>query len=281
MKSTYTWQNPVWITAITGLIGTFLTIPIVTSDFLSTWQDIKVAEVKADALKQDQEFKIVNTTLSKQGAERVFVLRYLAATLDDKHAKDWAAGEVKTLDTLSTGKQSIESLTREVISIKKALKEDTSKGGNNTKQLQSSLATAKFNLETKKSEVAELTRQAGLPAPTKKMIAIRVSMKRNYKGKAKHINIELGSRSHQCKMDNMAGCLLLTPSPAPSTISITSPLISITSSLEKDIGRNLLLNVSRITPPDTPSKTNKYIYDKHFIPYNCTETPSTLKCSRF
>ncbi len=58
-------------------------------------------QVSNENNKQNLEFNIVNNTLAQQGSERVFVLRYLAKTLDDEDAKGWAEEEVSRLEKIA------------------------------------------------------------------------------------------------------------------------------------------------------------------------------------
>lgn len=81
------WHSPPWITAIVGLVGTFLTVPQYVGDYLQQQQTI-------DGARQAQELELVRETLLQKGTERVFLLRYIAATSDDDQARDWAADEV-------------------------------------------------------------------------------------------------------------------------------------------------------------------------------------------
>ena len=98
------WKRPAWITAMVGVISIFFTVPEIIGDYLTKQQDIELAKEKTKSVelqnketKQDQEFKIINSTLAQLDTERVFLLRYLAATLDDPEAREWAKVEVERL----------------------------------------------------------------------------------------------------------------------------------------------------------------------------------------
>lgn len=119
------WHSPGWITAIAGVISAFLTIPEVVGDYLSKQQDIELAKqeviaksVSNESEKQTLEFRIVNNTLSQQGAERVFVLRYLAKTLDDEDARIWANEEVERLDKLASLEAELANKTEQIIELR-------------------------------------------------------------------------------------------------------------------------------------------------------------------
>lgn len=156
------WKRPGWIMAITSLLGLILTTPQEIGDYLGKMQDIKIAEQKTKALeignvesKQDQEFKIVSNTLAQQGPERVFVLRYLAATLDDEQAKEWAKEEVKRLDDIAGIQDKLSQTQQEIETIRTS-------GEVITKELEKELASLTTELYKKNSELAQLKQKAGL-----------------------------------------------------------------------------------------------------------------------
>lgn len=91
------WHSPAWITAIVALIGSFLTVPDRISGFFEKEQEIERLRLSNIQAKQEQELKLVKETLAQQGAERVFLLRYLAETVNDDDAKRWAKTEVTRL----------------------------------------------------------------------------------------------------------------------------------------------------------------------------------------
>ena len=104
------WHSPAWITAIVGLVSAFLTVPEIVGSDLSKQQDIDTAKIANQGALQDQEFRVVKETLVNQDEERVFVLRYLAATHDDPDAKAWAQDEVQRLDQLAAKEREISKL---------------------------------------------------------------------------------------------------------------------------------------------------------------------------
>lgn len=109
------WHSPAWLTAIAGIVSIFLTVPDIVGNYLSKQQDIELAKQKTESLhlgntdsKQKQEFEIINNTLARQGDERIFMLRYLAATIDDADAKKWAEKEVEMLEEIANEKEKLE-----------------------------------------------------------------------------------------------------------------------------------------------------------------------------
>lgn len=163
------WHSPVWITAIVGLISAFLTIPDIIGNYLTKQQDIELAKEKTEEArlgnvesKLDQEFKVVNSTLAQQGAERVFLLRYLAATLDDGDAKEWARGEVSRLDKLAELQKSLKLAQSKFDAKEKHLLEKVADGSRNKEELEIELDTLKLELENKKSVISELQKNAGI-----------------------------------------------------------------------------------------------------------------------
>ena len=156
------WKRPAWITAMVGLIGIFLTVPDIVTKFLSGQEAIRLAEEKTKALgieniglKQSQEFSIVNNTLAQQGPERVFVLRYLAATLDDDDAKNWAKAEVDRLDKVTEAQLALDKKEQELITLRKKSDSDSKGLQSEAERLQSSLAILS-------SELRKLGQEAGL-----------------------------------------------------------------------------------------------------------------------
>lgn len=87
------WKRPGWITAMVGVISAFITIPQHVAEYLSRMQTIKENQQKL-------ELMIVKDTLAQQGDERVFLIRYLAATVEDADAKAWAINELALITKL-------------------------------------------------------------------------------------------------------------------------------------------------------------------------------------
>lgn len=152
-----------------GLVSAFLTIPDIVGNYLTKQQDIELAKEKTEGVrlgnldsKQDQEFKIVHSTLAQQGSERVFILRYLAATLDDEAARSWAQGEVTRLDTLVTQQEELNKARRKLEEKQKELERRVHEGTTNNVKLEKELRVLKERLVTKDAEVAKLREKAGI-----------------------------------------------------------------------------------------------------------------------
>ena len=137
------WTKPAWITAIVGLISVFLTVPGVFGEYLAKRQDLELAKVKIMAeqirnkeSQQEIEFKIVHNTLAQQGPERIFLLRFLASTVDDPDTKKWAATEVKRLDDFAETKENL-LLAQKTVKEKelKLLQQDVKKKKNIEKEI--------------------------------------------------------------------------------------------------------------------------------------------------
>ena len=163
------WKKPAWITAMVGLVSAFLTLPDVIGNYLEKRQDIELAKVAIGTvqiqnsdIKQDQEFKIVNNTLALQGTERVFVLRYLAATLDDDDAKSWANAEVTRLENLATEQEKLAEQEQELKKIEEELQARSDKTDAESKRLQDEIGTLQKTLNRKNSEITQLRQTAGI-----------------------------------------------------------------------------------------------------------------------
>lgn len=88
------WYKPEWLTAITALLGVFITVPDKVSNYFSEEQRIAAA-------KQSSEISLIQTVMGIEPRERTFVLRYLSITADDDDAKNWAKKEVERLDKIT------------------------------------------------------------------------------------------------------------------------------------------------------------------------------------
>lgn len=185
-NTTPIWHSPVWITAIVGLVSAFLTVPEIVSSYLSKQQDIELAKektreqsVKNENDKQALEFSIVNNTLAQQGAERVFVLRYLARTLDDADAQAWAQEEVARLDQISLLEQELDQKTAELTSARRDLDEASAANeAANAEKLQQ----IEQELENRTAELNRLLRESGISssanAATQRSAPVRRSIDR-------------------------------------------------------------------------------------------------------
>lgn len=158
------WHSPGWITAIVGVVSAFLTIPEVVGDYLSKQQDIELAKqeviaksVSNESDKQTLEFRIVNNTLSQQGAERIFVLRYLAKTLDDEDARTWANEEVDRLDKLALLEAELANKTDQIIELR-----NTRPQADNENVSDPEIITLQQELGNLRNELQRLSAEAGI-----------------------------------------------------------------------------------------------------------------------
>lgn len=166
------WHSPAWITAIVGVISAFLTVPEVVSGYLSKQQDIALAKqkteeqrVKNENDKQSLEFTIVNNTLAQQGSERIFVLRYLAKTLDDTDAREWANDEVARLDRIAQLEREVKQKTIELASARQSVDyEDTTPSAPSAAAAVDQVAVIRRELEAQSAELEEQKALSGISA---------------------------------------------------------------------------------------------------------------------
>ncbi len=163
------WQSPAWVTAVVGLVSAFLTIPQVVGDYFSKLQDVEIAKEQKESVrlgnlesKQEQEFRVVNSTLAQQGPERVFVLRYLASTLDDAEARNWAREEVNRLDTLARQEEELSQAKREIEVRERSLRYQVAVSEDERAKAVEELSALKAQLDQKVAEVSELQAKAGI-----------------------------------------------------------------------------------------------------------------------
>ena len=155
------WKSPGWVTALVGLVTAILTIPEIVGNYYTKQQE-------ANESKQDSEFRIVSNTLSQQGLERVFVLRYLAATLDDKDAQAWAADEVTRLDELAASQEGVQGDVAKISEKRRQQAESYARGEKPDEKLQTEIKQLELALAEKNSEVDKLLTQAGISEVTRK-----------------------------------------------------------------------------------------------------------------
>lgn len=169
------WHNPAWVTAIVGVVSAFLTIPEVVSDYLTREQDIEQQRLLNANSKLEQEFSVVNTTLAQQGTERIFVLRYLARTLDDEDARSWAEEEVKRLDRIAELETQIRTQAAELIKLQAAPPPSPTAGAGSgageghAEAARESELTA--GVASTANELRQLLQQSGIPATTSPHLA--------------------------------------------------------------------------------------------------------------
>lgn len=154
------WRSPGWVTALVGLITAILTIPEIVGNYYTKQQE-------ANESKQDSEFRIVSNTLSQQGTERIFVLRYLAATLDDKDAKEWAKGEVHRLEVVATVQEDVLKGKAEINKKKQEQAENLASGEEPDTKIQMTIKTLEDALNINTSKVDNLLAQAGISEATR------------------------------------------------------------------------------------------------------------------
>lgn len=165
------WHKPAWVTTIVGLVSVFLTIPEVIVEYYKKEQEVEIAKQRKEEIrlgnlesKQDQEFKVIQNTLSQHGAERIFVLRYLAATLDDDDAKEWANNEVTRLDEISSKQEIVQQTHNELLGKEILLKSNAN--NEKSKLLETELLKLNEELDKKLSELSKLKQKAGLITAT-------------------------------------------------------------------------------------------------------------------
>ena len=163
------WTRPAWVTAIAGVISAFLTVPGVIGDYLAKQQEIEIAKQRVEAERlanqralQDKEFLVVQNTLAQQGTERVFMLRYFAATLDDADAKAWAEAEVRRLDELAQVKIQLTE-TRRDLNRKEAELSQARTSDAEMSDLKAEVAQLRELARAKGLEVSSLQQSAGIP----------------------------------------------------------------------------------------------------------------------
>lgn len=159
------WHRPAWITAMVGLVSAFLTVPQVVGDYLAKQQAIEATRIQNEGSVQGQALELVQNTLSQQGDERIFMLRFFAATLQDPQAKAWAEGEVARLDALAVLQGQLDR-QRLAIEAKETEIAQLRRTGAETASLQSEISALQAEISQKNLEVTELRQQAGVNAET-------------------------------------------------------------------------------------------------------------------
>ncbi len=171
------WMNPAWITAIVGLLSLFLTVPEVVSTYLTNQQKIELAKVEYDraqienvGLQEEQEFRIVSDTLAHQGPERIFVLRYLAATIDDPDARAWAANEVTRVEEITKKQEQFEIAQRKLMEKERQLSDAVVAGTEHVQQLEEQVVALQESLALKNVEISTATLDAGITPASQRSI---------------------------------------------------------------------------------------------------------------
>lgn len=274
------WHSPAWIAAIVGLVSAFLTVPEVVGDYLTKQQDIELAKENTEAVrlgniesKQEQEFQIVNSTLAQQGTERVFVLRYLASTLDDKDAKAWAEKEVERLDDLASLQEALEKSRREFVQREQELKQLIERNDENSDELKLELDELRTLLEAKNSEVAELRQKAGilsLQDQRTKVLLIRILKNEGYSGDKESVWIDVGSWGLTCGFLGKY-CAVIVERDLPDKISIIS---------QGEYADHLLFGGLEVEVFDKLGSSSPFFQKRIVVPYNCIQEQSSFECSQ-
>jgi len=172
------WHSPAWITAMVAVVSAFLTIPDIVGNYFSKQQEIELQKEKTraaaignEAAKQKQEFEIVNNTLAQQGTERVFVLRYLARTLDDSDARGWADAEVVRLDKLTNQEEELRK-TKQALAAKEAELKSKTASGQEASNQRATLEQLRAELRIKESELLAAREGAGFATSSERVLYV-------------------------------------------------------------------------------------------------------------
>lgn len=289
-RSVPIWHSPLWITAIIGLVSAFLTVPEIIGNYLTKQQDIKLAEKKAEEIqinneqsKQEQKFKIVNNTLAQQGSERIFILRYLAHTLDDPDAKKWAELEVERLDDLSSKQEELDIARKEFAIKEESLQARIKSGNDNTTVLRDELDKLRKELEEKGSNVSELIRKAGLAETYEpQLYTIYFLEKSAYQDSIKNMLWLWGnSRGYGCSFKNNFCFRILKGKPLDEVV-IKKDDDDIDGALElfKSLHVTTMIERSSSLHPRFFGRSIRFNSPiTQDIPYSCTKIETNIVCS--
>lgn len=227
------WHSPAWLTAMAGIISLSLTAPEIVGNYLAKEQEIKQQMIANKEALQEHEFKIVNNTLAKQDEERVFVLRYLSHTLDDKEARAWAIKEVERLDELTSAQKLLINAQKELQARERELKESKIRGENGVKEAEEQLKKLREVLEDRESEVLELKKKAGIYDDLKGKSSITIFEIRSSMNQKGRVLLETDDFSGSCHFEN-GTCKIYLAGQAPNRFVIpTKDRISITDKNDK------------------------------------------------
>ena len=125
------------------------------------------------------EFEVITHTLKEVGPERVFILRYLSATLDDQDAQKWAENEVKRLDeivaiedTLRTSEADLETKQVQLSALQRADKGESSE---EAKTLEKEIVNLAQSIQEKEQKAATLQKQSGIHKPNRSTCSCHLS----------------------------------------------------------------------------------------------------------
>ena len=275
------WHSPAWITAIVGLVGVFLTIPERVGNYFEKQQEITHLEIQNLDSRQEHELNVALNTLAQQGDERVFLLRYLAATHDDADAKKWAEGEVARLDKIADLEELSKQKHAEVVALEGRLQEEVARADERTEgidNLGQELKALQIELSEKNSEITELRQKAGLSdqddAP-RSIHRIRVEKNPEYVGNATKIFLDTEAYATTCHFVSDY-CERLIPGTSPYEISISS-----TPSTNPDINKqydNRLFGSMSVKTYELHAGPYFSIYGKRELTYNCEYMDETILC---
>ncbi|EMI4229830.1 hypothetical protein V6436_004146 [Vibrio vulnificus] len=227
MDSKPVWHNPGWITAIVALVSAFLTLPEVIGSYVSKQQDIELAKQTTEAArlgnlesKQEQEFRIVQNTLAQQGTERVFVLRYLAHTLDDENAKRWAEKEVTRLDDLAVRQEELDKAKHEFESKRREVEKQQDGNTAKAELLLKELNELQRDLDKKNAEINQIQSQAGIRDTAPQSTVFVIQKKENYEGEGNAVAIDFGGYGSICYFNDSGFCLRSEPIKPPNAFDI-------------------------------------------------------------
>ncbi|MDE2810633.1 MAG: hypothetical protein OXN90_19630 [Gemmatimonadota bacterium] len=273
------WHSPAWITAMVGLVGAFLTIPQVVGDYFEKNQDIELAKEKTEAArignvesKQDQEFSIVNNTLAKQGTERVFLLRYLAATLDDPDAKEWAKMEVQRLDDLATLQEELEKSRLELEQKEQDIQAAIAAADEDYSNLKIEIVELRSQLRVKNAEIIEQQLMAGLSSEDRgdygrQLVSIQITRDPGVQSNQDSIWIDGGSWGIRCDFYDSNVCDILDYNIPPQVIALES-----TYGNDHNLFGELFVSSY---PP-----TYHDFYEGKSIPYDCVKETERVVCTK-
>jgi len=261
------WKQPAWITAIAGIVSAFLTIPQVVGDYYSKQQDIELAMVKTEeariinaASKQKMEFEVITNTLKEQGPERIFILRYLSATLDDEDAQRWAANEVERLNELAALQETLNTTEAELETKQQQLAELTTteekKSSAEAKTLQQDIVNLSQNIKVKEQQASTLQKQSGIQSPNLQSTRYRLNIE------AKPNNRATLSTQLQFAAGDTISMQCLFPRDKPCSRVLTAPPTCIDITPGKSVQEVKILHSA----------------DKYFGLFGSTEYPLDYDC---
>jgi len=257
------WHSPVWITAIVGLIGAFITIPDHIGNYFEKGQEIEKLRLQNIDSKQQQELSLVKETLSQQGTERIFLLRYLSKTVDDKEAKEWASEEVKRLDKLAEKQEELDAVRQRTEKLSKQLADEEGL----SEKLTIELYDLSKDLRKKNLEMAKLQQEAGINTEKNDPLLF-VSF---YTSKLSNdIDIKIAGESWSFRCDKGVCDKVLTKAP-PQTIEITAINLDYDNIIEFPKEFDYVLNVRTFG-------LEKTFNDAQRIDYKCSRKLKSINC---